>query len=167
MKHSSLLKLLVTLGTAFMLCQSGVEPNNRDYRYEPIFMTRSELERSVRYAGEARPIRETGKIYLYGDTILINEPGRGIHLIDNRNPQSPRAINYIIAPGCIDMAVKDGIIYMDNAVDLVAFDLSSGEVTARIRDYFPEQIYAPDYSVSLYRYDRQEGYILVRWEKTL
>ena len=166
MKKSSLLKLLFILGTTFLVCKGATyDMNYSPNRYVPVFMSRSELEKSVSYSGSPRPIKETGKIYLYGDTILINEPYRGIHIIDNSNPHNPRQINYIIAPGCIDMAVKDHIVYLDNAVDLVAFDMASGQVTKRISDYFPEHSYAPDYSTSVYSYDRPEHYILVRWEK--
>lgn len=165
MKNKPLLRLLLILGTTFLVCKGDTyDINYSAYRYVPVFMSRSELERSVKYAGESRPIRETGKIYLYGDTILINEPYRGIHIIDNSDPHNPQQINYIIAPGCLDMAVNGNILYLDNAVDLVAFDMASGQVTERISDYFPERTEAPDYSTTVYSYDRPEHYILVRWD---
>ena len=78
---------------------------------------------------------------------------------------NPRRTGFIVAPGCIDMAVKGNIIYVDNAVDFVAFDMVSRSVTERIRDYFPEHSVSPDGRQYDYPYNRPDGYILVRWDK--
>jgi hypothetical protein len=62
------------------------------------------------------------------------------------------------------MAVKGNILYLDNAVDLVSFDLNSKKVTKRIRNVFPEPLPPEDF----FRYrleNRPKGYIIVNWEK--
>jgi hypothetical protein len=62
------------------------------------------------------------------------------------------------------MAVKGNILYLDNAVDLVSFDLDAKEVTKRIRDVFPEPA-APGDSYSYFYGERPKDYILVEWRK--
>lgn len=130
----------------------------------PVFMSRPELESSVKYAESCRKMEDPGKIYIYGERIFINEKYRGVHIIDNSNPADPRPEAFIIAPGCLDMAVKGNIIYLDNAVDFVAFDMTAGVVTERITGFFPEHRTSPD-GFPLYDHQRPDDYILVRWDR--
>lgn len=129
--------------------------------WTPYFMTRPELERSVFYADEAREMSDPGKIYVAGEMIYVVERYKGIHVIDNSDPANPRSTDFIVAPGCIDVAVRDNIIYLDNAVDLVAFDLSAGAVTKRLKNYFPEPL-SP--AGDRYRNNSSEM-ILVGWKQ--
>ena len=87
----------------------------RSENYVPVYMTRAELEGSVKYLDGERGMSDPGKIYVYGDRIFVNEKYRGVHVIDNSDPYNPRRTGFIVAPGCIDMAVKGNIIYVDNA----------------------------------------------------
>ena len=133
--------------------------------YTPIYVSRETLDNSVIFINEARNMEQTGKIYYRAPYIFVNERYKGVHLINNEDPYNPVVEGFILAPGCIDMAVKGNIIYLDNAVDLVSFDLVSKEVTSRIRNIFPELL--PPDDIFHYRYEnRPEGYIIVRWEKT-
>lgn len=132
--------------------------------YTPFFMERSELERSVGYsdAQVVRPMEDPGKIWVNGDgsEILVVERYKGIHIIDNSDPEAPMLKKFIIAPGCMDVAVRDGIVYIDNAVDLVAFDMAAGVVTERLKNYFPEPL-----SPNGRRYYNDSELILVGWKK--
>jgi len=132
--------------------------------YQPVFMSRDVLEKSVSYIPGARDMINTGKIYFRSPYIFINERYKGVHVINNTNPAHPVREGFILAPGCIDMAVKGNILYLDNAVDLVSFDLDSKQVTKRIRDVFPEPIPPNDNSFISY-YNRPKDYILVEWKK--
>jgi len=133
--------------------------------YTPIYVSRETLDNSVKYINEARNMEQTGKIYYRAPYIFVNELYKGVHIINNEDPYNPVIEGFILAPGCIDMAVKGNILYLDNAVDLVSFDLVSKEVTSRIRNIFPEPL--PPEDNFQYRYeDRPNGYIIVRWEKT-
>jgi len=141
------------------------EPYDRNAgEYIPIYMSRDVLENSVKYIAGEREMIETGKIYYRYPYIFINERYKGVHVINNTDPYNPVKEGFILAPGCIDMAVKGNIIYLDNAVDLVSFDLNTKEVTSRIRNVFPE----PTPSGDIFRYrkeDRPKGSIIVRWDK--
>lgn len=133
------------------------------YRYSPIFMERSELEKSVFYQNSGTELQQPGKIYYKNPYIFVNEKYKGVHIIDNSNPSNPQNIGFIVAPGCIDMAVKGNIIYLDNAVDLVAFNLDTKQVTERIKEIFPEPN-APDNSI-YWGIGRPQNMILVGWKK--
>lgn len=133
-----------------------------DAEYVPIYMDYKDLHSSVSYKVEARPLTEPGKIYYKAPYIYINEKYKGIHIINNSEPEHPVNEGFILVPGCLDMAIKDNIIYMDNSVDLVAFDLNTKQVTNRINRVFPEPI-APG-SYKYLRYDSSK--VIVAWKKT-
>ncbi|RLD62382.1 MAG: hypothetical protein DRI95_13135, partial [Bacteroidetes bacterium] len=93
----------------------GYEPYEPFSAYKPILMEREELEQSISFTG-AQEMINTGKIYLKGNTIYINEKYKGIHVIDNTDPSSPEKAGFIVIPGCIDMAMKDDILFADNSI---------------------------------------------------
>ncbi len=126
------------------------------------------MEKNVKLE-EPRSIKDAGKIYLKDHLIFINEKYKGIHVIDNSNPESPVNIAFIKVDGCIDIAVKQDVLYADNAVDLIALKLNENinsiEVVKRIKDVFPEPV-SPD-GRSLTWKEQQavpDNAILVRWE---
>lgn len=139
----SVLFSLFCIGTAILL--SASDPVYRGL-YTPVFMDRSEMEEAVKIEA-AQPLRNPGKIYLYSQYILVNEKYKGIHIIDNSNPASPQNKAFLHIDGCIDMAMKNEVLYADNAVDLIALKTSdnftSVQVTERIESIFPE-IESPD-----------------------
>ncbi|MDR1667827.1 MAG: hypothetical protein LBS03_09095 [Bacteroidales bacterium] len=135
----------------------------RDTTYIAIFMSRTDLENSVSFLPGERELKNTGKIYYRSPYIYINERYKGVHVINNSDPAYPVCEGFILAPGCIDMAVKGDIMYLDNAVDLVSFDLTARTVTHRIPDVFPEP--KPPHDFNYQSYDRPEGYVLVEWRK--
>ena len=134
--------------------------------YRPVFMSREVLDNSVSYIAGAREMIWTGKIYYRSPYIFVNERYKGVHVINNTNPAHPVKEGFILAPGCIDMAVKDHILYLDNAVDLVSFDLNSKQVTKRIRNVFPEPVPPDDGGIVNY-HNRPKDYILVEWKKVI
>ena len=160
MKKVILLLMMVSLtGTAIF----SDSPPNRT-AYIPVFMSRETLENSVKYIPGARDMIQTGKIYYRVPYIYVNERYKGVHVINNTDPAHPVNEGFILAPGCIDMAVKGNILYLDNSVDLVSFDLDGKQVTKRIREVFPEPTPPDDFSY--YPYERPDGYVLVEWKKT-
>ncbi|MDR1815023.1 MAG: hypothetical protein LBR18_09295 [Tannerella sp.] len=162
------MKKAVFLLIAITLICTSIYYDINIYRgeYTPVFMERSELERSVFYVAQGRELENTGKIYYKAPYIFVNERYKGVHVIDNTIPADPRNIGFIVAPGCIDIAVKGNVMYIDNAVDLVAFDLDSKQVTHREKNVFPEPI-APNGDYYSSRYDRPSNdAVLVGWKKS-
>ncbi|MDR2118567.1 MAG: hypothetical protein LBP25_03420 [Tannerellaceae bacterium] len=131
-----------------------------DREYTPVLMKRADLENSVRYRPEARALTNPGKIYAKPPYIYVNERYKGVHVINNTDPAHPVKEGFISAPGCMDMAVKGDILYLDNSVDLVAFHLAFRKVTRRVKNVFPQPL-APDNST----YYPEEGMVVVGWKK--
>jgi len=156
-----LLSLLWPLLTA---CPGSVEPINS--AYQPVLMSRTQLETSV-MKKPPLPIVDPGKLYRYGNYILINEKYKGVHIINNQNPKAPENLAFIQAPGNVDFVVKNNIMYLDNAVDLVAIDLqdlNNLQVKKRVRNAFPD-LQPPDSNLGRYYLgDAPENAIIVGWE---
>jgi hypothetical protein len=83
-----------------------------------------------------------GKIYTYGNYLFINEINKGIHIVDNSDPASPRFLNFLNIPGNMDLAVNSNVLYADSYVDLLAFDISSPtnvSLVKRVENVFDNQ----------------------------
>lgn len=92
--------------------------------WEPVYKTKDEVKANIKN-NTVREIEKPGKIYLYGNTIFLNEIDKGIHVIDNSNPAQPRKISFIDIPGNMDIAVKGNLLYADFYTDLVTIDISN------------------------------------------
>jgi hypothetical protein len=140
-----LLGLSLLLGLLSVLACSRQEPQPDDSSlvyasYRPLFMTRTVLESSVA-ALPPQTLHNTGKIFLRGPYIFINEKYEGIHIIDNHDPTNPHPISFLRIPGNVDMAVQGNLLYADNGPDLVTVDISNPEraqLASRVRDAFRE-----------------------------
>jgi hypothetical protein len=159
MKKRVLILAFASCVAIFAFVRASVFPRTT---YTPVFMERSELEKSVFYDAGARELVNPGKIYHRAPYIYVNEKYKGVYIIDNTRPEQPRVEGFIVAPGCMDIAVKGNILYVDNAVDLVAFDLDARRVTKRVKNVFPEPL-SPDGQPSYL--SRPDDYVLVGWKK--
>ncbi|WP_248724058.1 LVIVD repeat-containing protein [Seonamhaeicola sp. ML3] len=121
----------------------------------PEFVSKTEFRKMVDIV-PPRPVKQAGKIYAYNDYIFVNDVNKGVHIIDNSNPESPKAIKYITIPGNEDISIKDNYLYADSATDLVVFNISNiNDITQveRLENVFeiynyriPEEAFATDYS---------------------
>lgn len=164
----SVLFTLLCLGTGILL--SGSDPVTYG-NFTPVYMDRSEMENAVKTEA-AQPLHVTGKIYIFGQYILVNEKYKGIHVIDNSDPSAPQNIAFLHIDGCLDMAIKNNVLYADNAVDLIALkttdNFANVQVTERIKSIFPETE-SPDGSWSGFAINqfRPKNGILVAWKKKI
>ncbi len=137
--------------------------------FTPVFMQRSEMEKAVKLEA-AQPLHNPGKIYLFDKYILVNEKYKGIHIIDNSNPAEPINVAFLHIDGCIDMAMKNNVLYADNAIDLIALkttdNFATVQLTERLNGIFPE-IESPDRYWSPYYLNkfRPKNGILVAYKK--
>ncbi len=90
---------------------------------EPIIVNADEFRVDISIE-PGHPLEEAGKIYVYGNLLLINDINKGIHLVDNSDPESPQFINFIGIPGNVDMAVNGHHLYADSYSDLLTIDVS-------------------------------------------
>ncbi|SDX39774.1 Uncharacterized conserved protein [Lutibacter oricola] len=101
---------------------------NEEYEYynlaTPVLMDLSEIRASFNLL-PPREIEESGKIYTYNYYVFVNDANKGVHIIDNRNPENPKKIGFLNIPGNVDISVKDNKLYANSLVDLVVFDISN------------------------------------------
>lgn len=140
---------------------------NNSNEPSPVLMTRENMEAAVQLR-ESQEIEKPGKIWVYDNFIFVIEQYKGIHILDNTDSENPINLSFIQIDGCTDVAVQNGVIYANNAVDLIgvkpAPDLKSITVVSRNRNILPELVSPVRWS--RYDYDRlrPKNSIIVRWE---
>jgi hypothetical protein len=136
---------------------------------KPVFMSADVFRSSVKVIPQPEEIAEKGKICFYEGYLYISEPGKGIHIIDNRNPASPASVGFIELMGNADVAIRNNMLYADSYIDLVWFDISNPALPVlknRLENVFPES-YPPieegyiDYG--LCNSAEAQGNIVVGW----
>jgi len=121
----ALLFLTTLLGLSVLLegCTDRCETTHEYVYYEPVYSTVEEIRAGVSLLSP-QPVHAVGKIYFKDGIMYLNEPGQGIHIINNQNPANPVPLNFLKIPGNYDLAIKGNTLYADSYVDLVAFDVS-------------------------------------------
>ena len=100
--------------------------NNYNYKvwgYKPVYSNDAQLK-MVSY-DTPHAVKKAGKIYVYGNYILQNEIGEGIHVIDNSNPATAKRIGFIKMIGSNEISVRNNILYTNSYRDIVAINISS------------------------------------------
>lgn len=140
----ALLLGLLTLLACTRQEESDPQPSTYSYlvyaSYRPLLMARATLESSVA-AVAPQALHNTGKIYVRGTYVFVNEKYEGIHVIDNRDPANPRPVSFLRIPGNVDLAVRGNLLYADNGPDLVTIDISNpaqAQLAGRVRNAFRE-----------------------------
>lgn len=123
----------------------------------PIFESKADIRTG--FANQNPSMLENpGKIYFKDQYIFVNEFQKGVHIIDNSNPQSPQNIAFIKIPGNVDIAVKGQVLYADSYMDLLAININNPQnaiVMNRIEDVF------------IHNYRQKDDSIVVRYEEKL
>ncbi len=137
--------------------------------YTPVLMKRTDLPASVFFQQE-REFINPGKIYLYGNFIFIADLFKGIHVIDNSDPENPWKTGFIHIPGVMDLAIKDHVLFADNSIDLISVDISAyPQITVlnRVEDVFPEAT-PPDLDWIPWQFSKENrppNTVIVAWER--
>lgn len=160
--------LVILLGCLVSLCSMTCEGDDyergRDSDYEPITLDRTNFDNSIRF-GVSNPMKQAGKIYVYKQWIFISDLNKGFHVYDNTNPETPVLKSFIEVPGATDMAIRNDIVYINQAVDLVAIQVdpnkSEVKVLKRIQSVFPTKK-SPDGFIYGMKTDKK---VVVDWVK--
>jgi hypothetical protein len=91
--------------------------------YTPVLMAKADIIATNARIQEPQEIGHSGKIYIKDNYIFVNEPRKGIHIIDNSNPGAPVKLSFLKVLGNVDMAVKGNYLYADSYQDLLVFDI--------------------------------------------
>lgn len=166
--------ILILFSLNFLLFLSCTNDDSDDRYAEyivarPLVMSKADFATSVTIVAP-KPIEESGKVYTYGDYIFINDKYRGIHIINNSNPQQPVKVGFINIPGNIDISIKDNYLFADSMMDLVVLDISDINNVHQVNRlegvlynnvFFPME--ADLFEYEDYDYDTE---IVVGWETT-
>jgi hypothetical protein len=109
-----------------------------------------------------RTLEHPGKFFVLGKYIFLNELDKGIHVIDNSNPSSPRNMAFIDLPGNIDLAVKGNTLYADSYTDMVTLDVTDPlhvQVKKFTDDAFPNRRYENGFTADT-------NLVIVDWIRT-
>lgn len=128
--------------------------------YTPVYKEKSEVLSNIK-STTPKTISETGKIYMYGRYIFLNEVSKGVHIIDNADPANPKVIKFIDIPGNLDIAVKGNSLYADLYTDLLVIDISDplqAKLSKVVENVFPERRYVSGFIADTSK-------IIVGWNK--
>jgi hypothetical protein len=155
-----LLNLFALVGLSFLFgsCNDQCEDRNTFSYYEPVYTPLSVIRSSIAI-DEPKPIVGVGKIYFKDGYLFVNEPGAGIHVIDNHDPQNPLRKHFITIPGNSNMAIRNNILYADSYIDLVALDISNPDQVVEVSRL--ENIFSQYNSMGFY-VDAERG-LVTEW----
>ncbi|MBX9784825.1 MAG: hypothetical protein K2X48_16165 [Chitinophagaceae bacterium] len=111
--------------------------------YRPVLKTKQEVRNNIKTKAP-QPLQQPGKLTLFGNYIYLNEPEKGIHIIDNANPSQPRNTGFIEIPGNVDIAIRGNILYADLYDELVSIDISNPlnvQLKNTVLRAFPERFF--------------------------
>ncbi len=141
-------------------------PNSQADTYRPVYLAFADA-RLVQTLGP-QPLKTPGKIYVKDNVLFINEVGRGIHVVDNRDPAKPVKLSFISIPGNRELAIKDSILYADNTLDIVALNIADPRnvrLVKRVENAFPKANFPNQRNIRFECPDPDRG-VIVAWEKT-
>ncbi|WP_420320419.1 LVIVD repeat-containing protein [Flagellimonas sp.] len=161
---------ILSLATlAFVSCDKN-DDNDGYAEYlvaKPLVISKADFANSVDIIAP-RPIDESGKVYTYKDYIFVNDKYKGIHVINNSNPEQPVKIGFIRIPGNVDISVKDDFLYADSLMDLIVLDISNItdiKQVKRLENVLHNNVFWP-FEADIIEYENHdyETEILVGWE---
>ncbi len=128
MLKSTILSLLCSGLICFVSCIEDPLPDfdrTDVLGYRPIYAQSDEVLIKIQ---PSKPITEAGKIYSYGNLLLVNRPQEGVHVINNSNPANPINLFFLTIPGNDNILVKDNLLYADSYSDLVVLEVVTDTV---------------------------------------
>ena len=129
--------LFITLTTLQSCLEDSCNEQRTFIQYTPVYMTKAQFRKNIS-PSDTRPLENPGKMYFYKQYLFINEMGKGIHIFDMSDDSNPVKLTFYDIPGNFDISAKDNIIYADNAIDLIAIDITDilqPKIVKRIEDY--------------------------------
>jgi hypothetical protein len=109
-------------------------------RLSPIYLKADDMRTNLTIEA-GRPIKQPGKIYYYQNYLIINEVNEGLHIIDNAEPGNPKNVAFWRLKGNVDIAIKDGKMYLDQYADMIIYNVENFRnpaILCRRQDVFSE-----------------------------
>ena len=144
-------------------CCTGCDP---DGNADPVYLSYEELRQPTKLVPPDSIIK-SGKIWVAGKYLFVNDLNRGIHVFDNTNPKSPQNLGLILIPGNVDLAInaKGSVLFADSFIDFIAIDLERLPeivVLKRMENIFPYNPYQTidDPNIYLTGLDQSKGVVI-------
>lgn len=144
MKTKTFLYFVVFFCTVFLMSCTKDQVSEHYTFFRPVYQTKAAVRENIK-AAIAQPISSPGKIVWKNNYIYLNEPDRGVHVIDISNPAAPINKYFIAIPGSIDIAVNGNYVYADCYTDLVSIDITdpnNAKLKSVLEGVFPHRYYA-------------------------
>jgi hypothetical protein len=116
-----LLFLAGTIGFLLSACEPESIDNHVIRGLKPVYLEGNAWQNVT--VQEPQQIMYLGKIATYNDLLYVNEFRKGIHVIDNTNPEAPVKLAFLNIPGNTDFDFKGDVLYADNYTDLLTLRL--------------------------------------------
>lgn len=122
--------------------------------YAAIKYTRAELDSSIQLLPPQEMVN-SGKIYVVDDFLFVAEQRKGFHVFDNSDKTRPLKVKFIQALGSTDLAIRNNILYINQATDLISLEYTYGsdslKLLKRIKNTFPRLRSPHGYYASYHR----------------
>lgn len=135
-------KTLFFLATILLLASCQDKVYNKYMGCFPVYTDYESFRQPAAFLAPQQ-IEDNGSIYIKDHYLFIVSPDKGIHFIDNTNPQSPTNIGFLNLKGCTGLSIKGNYLYANSFIDLVVFDIStitSPTEVSRVQDIFPQAV---------------------------
>lgn len=163
-----ILLLFVLTALGFISCNDEDDGKYTEYLVaKPLKMSKADFKKAIDVIAPI-PMDESGKIYVYGDYIFVNEKYEGVHVVDNSDPKAPQKIAFIKIPGNVDVSVKGNYLYADSITDLIVLDISdinNIRTVNRLENVLRDNVIFP-FEVDIYEWQDidYENDIVIGWE---
>lgn len=158
------MKKLAILAVIFVFAVSCQDEISERYKLEvPQYMSYDELRQPVKLEANVEGLQSPGKIYYWNSFLFVNEVNKGIHIIDNSDPSKPVFKKFVNIPGNVDISIKDGILYADSYIDLVALDITNIDnivEVSRLDSIFPYTLPAVTSDYPIGEVDQKKGVVV-------
>lgn len=128
--------------------------------YSPVYQTSEQVRANIKSVAPVT-VFHSGKMYLSGNYLFMNELYKGVHIIDISNPSNPQNKAFINIPGNEDIAVLGNTLYADCYTDLMAIDITNpldSKLLNYVANIFPDRRYVGGFYAD-------SGKVMVDWTK--
>ena len=137
LNQSKWLNATCLVSASLLLSACGAE--SRDVAV-PITKPRAELQSEV-YLTKPLAGASYSRLYAYGDVLFATVKDEGLQVIDNTNPSTPKATNFVSIPGAKDVIIDGDKIVTNQYSDLVVLSISQEKEVGRINDLYNYEDY--------------------------
>lgn len=95
------------------------------YCDKPLYLSLDQLQRLPQPDyGSATTLKDPGKMFWQGNTLIVVDRYRGYHFFDVTDRQNPQRKLFLPLPGATDVTVHNGVLYGNSFDDLFSFQVA-------------------------------------------